>query len=127
MLRLSAYDADLGKHPLFRTPAGPPLAENGFLSDRRILAFSGGAIIADHEITIHNGMIDVSEIPMYPPIEWEPILNELKAEHIPGLYQQGKRMGVSIVNGTICAYIYLTDKTPPESEILEILKRHGVT
>ena len=79
------------------------------------------------KVTIHNGMIDINEIPMYPPIKWEPILDELKAEHIPGLYQQGKRMGVSIVNGKIRAYIYLTDKTPPESEILEILNRHGIS
>jgi hypothetical protein len=78
------------------------------------------------KVTIHNSMIVVNEIPMYPAIEWEPILDELKAEHIPGLYQQGKRMGVSLVNNRIRAYIYLTDKTPPEAEILEILKRHGV-
>lgn len=79
------------------------------------------------KVTIHDGMIDVSEIRMYPPIKWEPILDELKAEHIPGLYQQGKRMGVSIVNDRIRAYIYLTDRTLPEPEILEILKRHGIT
>jgi hypothetical protein len=78
------------------------------------------------KVTIHDGMIDLSEIPTYPPINWDPILDELKAEPIPGLYQQGKRMGVSIVDGRIRAYIYLTDKTPPESEILAIIKRHGI-
>jgi hypothetical protein len=79
------------------------------------------------KITIHGGMIDVTEIPLYPPVVWEPILDELRAEHIPGVYQQGKRMGVSIVNGKLRAYIYLTDKMPSESEILEIFRRHGIT
>jgi hypothetical protein len=68
------------------------------------------------KITIHGGMIDVTEIPVYPPIEWKPILDELKAEHIPGLYQQGKRMGVSIVSGRLRVYIYLTDKMPSEHD-----------
>jgi hypothetical protein len=50
------------------------------------------------KITIHDSVIDVKEIPTYPLIDWEPILDELKAEHIPGLYPHGKRMGVNIVN-----------------------------
>ena len=78
------------------------------------------------KVRIHNGMIDVSEIPIYPPIKWEPILDELKAVHIPGLYQHGKRTGVSIESGRLRAYIYLTGKTPPEPKILEILERHGI-
>lgn len=77
------------------------------------------------KVTIHNGMIGISEIPMFPTIEWEPILDELNAEHIPGLYQRGRRMGVNIIDGRLRAYIYLTDKTPPEPRILEILGRHG--
>ena len=78
------------------------------------------------KVAIHNGMIDVSEIPLYPPIRWEPILDELSAEHIPGLYQHGRRMGVSIENGRLRAYVYLTDRTPTEPKILEILERHGI-
>lgn len=78
------------------------------------------------KVAIHTGMIDISEIPMFPAIEWEPILDELNAEHLPGLYQHGRRMGVSIIDGRLRAYIYLTDKTPPEPKILEILERHGI-
>ena len=79
------------------------------------------------KITIHEERIDVAEIPVFPKIDWEPILTELKAEHLPGLYQQGKRMGVNMIDGKIHAYIYRTDKTPPEAEILQVLKRHGVS
>ncbi|MCU1239820.1 MAG: hypothetical protein JWO71_546 [Candidatus Acidoferrum typicum] len=35
-------------------------------------------------------------------------------------------MGMNIVDGRLHAYIYRTDKTPPEADILEILKRHGI-
>lgn len=78
------------------------------------------------KVRIQNGMIDVSEIPLYAQVKWEPILDELRAEHIPGLYQQGKRMGVSVENGRLHAYIYVSEKTPPEPKILEILERHGI-
>jgi hypothetical protein len=35
-------------------------------------------------------------------------------------------MGINIVDGRLHAYIDRTGKTPPEAEILEILKRHGI-
>jgi hypothetical protein len=43
-----------------------------------------------------GGSIDITEIPLHQHIEWESLLDELKAEHIPGWYQDGKRMGVSV-------------------------------
>jgi hypothetical protein len=46
-------------------------------------------------ITIRGDSIDITEIPLNHHIEWESLLNELNAEHIPGWYQDGKRMGVS--------------------------------
>jgi hypothetical protein len=54
------------------------------------------------------------------------VLNELKAEHIPGMHQNGKRMAVSVIQGKVHALIYRTANTPPEPQILEILKRHGI-
>jgi hypothetical protein len=54
------------------------------------------------------------------------LLNELKAEHIPGWYQDGKRMDVSVVEGKAHVFIYRTANTPLEPQILEILKRHGI-
>jgi|HubBroStandDraft_6_1064221.scaffolds.fasta_scaffold628513_1 hypothetical protein len=77
-------------------------------------------------ITIRGDSIDITEIPLNQHIEWESLLNELKAEHIPGWYQDGKRMGSSIVEGKAHVFIYRTPKTPPEPQILEILKRHGI-
>jgi hypothetical protein len=42
-------------------------------------------------ITIRGDSIDITEIPVNHPIEWESLLNELNAEHIPGWYPEGKR------------------------------------
>ena len=72
-------------------------------------------------------MIDITEIPLNHHIEWESLLNELKAEHVPGLYQDGKRMGVSIVDGKAHGFIYRTASMPTEAKILEIFKRHGIS
>jgi hypothetical protein len=86
----------------------------------------GSLIGVSMKITINSEIIDITEIPINHHIEWEPVLNDLKAEHMPGFYPDGKRMGVSIVNGQAHVYIYRTDKTPPEPKILEILRSHGI-
>jgi hypothetical protein len=54
------------------------------------------------------------------------LLNELNAEHIPGWYQEGKRMGVSVIEGKAHVFIYRTANMPPEAKILEILDRYGI-
>ena len=46
-------------------------------------------------ITIRGDPIDITEIPLDQHIEWESLLNELKAEHIPGWYQDGSRKAVT--------------------------------
>ena len=78
------------------------------------------------KVIIHDERIDITELPLGNRIQWNPILDELKSEHRPGVYQHGKRMGMNIVNGKLHAYIYRTAKTPPDSEIVEILTRHGI-
>jgi hypothetical protein len=77
-------------------------------------------------VTIRGDSIDISEIPLNQHIEWESVLNDLKAEHIAGMHQDGKRMAISIVREKVHALIYRTAKTPPEPQILEILKSHGI-
>jgi hypothetical protein len=77
-------------------------------------------------VTIRGDSIDITEIPLNHHIEWESLLNDLKAEHIPGMHQDGKRMAISVVGGKIHALIYRTEKTPPEPQILQILKSHGI-
>ena len=69
-------------------------------------------------ITIRGKSIDITEIPLNQHIEWESLLNELNAEHIPGWYQDGKRMGVSIADGKAHVFIYRTVNMPSEAEIL---------
>jgi hypothetical protein len=78
------------------------------------------------KVTIHNERIDITELPLGNRIQWNPILDELRSGYRPGVYQHGKRMGMNIVNGMLDAYIYRTAKTPSDSEILEILTRHGI-
>jgi hypothetical protein len=77
-------------------------------------------------ITIRGDSIDITEIPVNQHIEWESLLNELNAEHIPGWYQEGKRMGVSVVEGKAHVFIYRTANMPPEVKILEILELYGI-
>jgi hypothetical protein len=77
-------------------------------------------------ITIRGDSIDITEIPLNQHIEWESLLNELNAEHIPGWYQDGKRMGVSLVQGKAHVFIYRTADMPAEAKIIEILGRYGI-
>jgi hypothetical protein len=77
-------------------------------------------------ITIRGDSIDITQIPLQQYIDWESLLNEVNAEHIPGWYQNGKRRGSSIVDGKAYVFIDRTAKTPPDPQILEILKRHGI-
>ena len=57
-------------------------------------------------ITIRGESIDITEIPLDHHIDWESLLNELNAEHIPGWHQDGKRMGSSFVDGKAHVFIY---------------------
>ena len=77
-------------------------------------------------ITIRGDSIDITEIPLNRHIEWESPLDDLNAEHIPGWYQEGKRMGVSVVDGKAHVFIYRTANMPSEAKILEILGRCGI-
>jgi hypothetical protein len=78
------------------------------------------------KLTIHPDRIDVTELRAQHGIDWKTVLDKLKAEHIPGFYQNGQRMGVNIVNGRFHAYIYRTPKTPSEVEIIKIFRAYGV-
>ena len=46
-------------------------------------------------ITIRGDSIDITEIPLNQHIEWESLLNELKAEHIPCATQKFHRARIS--------------------------------
>jgi hypothetical protein len=79
------------------------------------------------KIQIRESTINI-ELPLsrHREIDWEVLLDELKAEHLPGRYRPGERMGLTITSPGVWIYIYRTEKTPPEPAIREILKKHGI-
>ena len=80
------------------------------------------------KVTVQNDRIDITEIPIFKSIAWDPILDELNAEPFPGTYMKGMRMGFSFArNGQgLHAYIFRTRKMPSERVIRKILMRHGI-
>jgi hypothetical protein len=79
------------------------------------------------KILIRESTINL-ELPQsrHREIDWEALLDELKAEHLPGRYRPGERMALTITSHGVWICIYRTDKTPTEPAIREILKRHGL-
>lgn len=61
------------------------------------------------------------------PAWWDSLLNELKAEHVPGLQQTGKRMTVDpLAPGGFAGIVYFTPNTVGLDEAIPILKKHRV-
>ena len=56
--------------------------------------------------------------------QWEALLDELKSQFIPNLYQYGKRSHADIQTstGTTRVVIYLTEKTVTMAQAIAILK-----
>jgi hypothetical protein len=79
------------------------------------------------KILIRESTINL-ELPQsrHREIDWEALLDELKAEHLPGRYRPGELMALTITSHGVWICIYRTEKTPPEPAIREILKRHGL-
>ena len=63
-----------------------------------------------------------------PSQEWEMILDQLKSEHIPRLYQRGKSLHVSIEPDTAKTrvVIYLTDKTATKKQAIDVLRHWNI-
>jgi len=59
---------------------------------------------------------------------WNALLDELKAHHVPGLQQTGKRMSVDAgaPGGGFRGIVYFTPNTVSLDEAITILKKHGV-
>lgn len=76
---------------------------------------------------IHPNRIDILGCQGLAKDAWEPLLNELKAEHVPEATPEGKRMAVfGRPNGTTDAFIYRTsDQSEPEIE--QILAKYGIS
>jgi hypothetical protein len=56
--------------------------------------------------------------------QWESLLDELKSQHMPGYYPQGKRSHISLSpTGQTNVVIYFTDETVTKDEAVTILKK----
>ena len=56
---------------------------------------------------------------------WEPLLDELKAVHMPGLTQTGKRLAAAVsASGRMDAFIYRTGMT--DEEVIRVLGKYGI-
>jgi hypothetical protein len=77
------------------------------------------------EAKIHRNRIDILGAKLSEE-EWESLLDELKAEPVPGFTTPGRRLAVVIGPASrIDAIVYRT--TPiPDSELVRILWRHGI-
>ena len=79
-----------------------------------------------------NGIISDYRIDIYdahnlPKEQWESLLNELEARHIPEFMPKGQRIAsVAAENGGMIATIYRTHDLRDE-EVVMILKRYGIS
>jgi hypothetical protein len=56
---------------------------------------------------------------------WEPLLDELKAVHMPGLTPMGKRMMVAVnPSGRVDAFIYRTGML--DEDVVCVLEKYGI-
>jgi hypothetical protein len=76
--------------------------------------------------TVRPNRIDILGAGAVAKGVWEPLLNELKAEHVPSLTPTGKRMSVVLSpNGRLDAFIYRTNAMP-ETRVIRILGKYGI-
>ncbi|MGA8025345.1 MAG: hypothetical protein WCC18_14605 [Candidatus Acidiferrales bacterium] len=69
--------------------------------------------------------IDIEGSNGVPKDSWEPLLDELKAVHTPGLTPTGKRMMVALgPSGRIDAFIYRTGM--PDADVVRVLEKYGI-
>lgn len=78
------------------------------------------------EATIWPDRIDILGAGALPNELWKPLLDDLKAEHVPGLTPTGKRMSVVVSpTGGTDAFIYRTASIP-DDEVIRILSNYGI-
>jgi hypothetical protein len=71
--------------------------------------------------------IDIYKASALPNEKWESLLNELKAEHVPGSTPIGKRMAAAVnADGGMTAFIYRTSDLR-DDEIVKILQQYGIS
>jgi hypothetical protein len=70
--------------------------------------------------------IDIKGATAVPTESWQPMLDDLKAEHFPGFTPNGKRMMVALgPSGRMDGFIYRTTAMPDE-DVVRILQKYGI-
>jgi hypothetical protein len=78
--------------------------------------------------TVWPHRIDILEADSLPRETWEPLLNDLKAEPIPGFTPSGKRVALSAARaprGGTDAFIYRSTNMS-DDEVIRILGTYGI-
>jgi hypothetical protein len=75
--------------------------------------------------TIHPTVIDIT-YSFADAINWETLHDELRAEHIDGLMQDGARSTAQVVDGRFHLQIFRSSGLS-DQEIADILIRHGIS
>jgi hypothetical protein len=76
--------------------------------------------------TIWPHRIDILGANSLAQQEWEPLLNDLRAEHVPSATPVGKRMAVTLgLGGRTDAFVYRTAPIP-DDEVVRILGKYGI-
>jgi hypothetical protein len=75
---------------------------------------------------IRRVRIDIFGVESLPRERWEPLLDELKAEHVPSATPAGKRHAIfPTASGRTDAFVYRTTDMADE-EIIRILEKYGI-
>jgi hypothetical protein len=76
--------------------------------------------------TILPHRIDILGANSLPKQEWEPLLNDLKAVHVPSATPVGKRMAVTLgPSGRTNAFVYRTTAIS-DDEVVRILAKYSI-
>jgi hypothetical protein len=88
-----------------------------------------GEIVSRREDEMHaivrSARIDIEGSSAIARETWEPLLDDLKAVHMPGLTPTGKRLTVAVgPTGRIDAFIYRTGMA--DEEVIRVLGKYGI-
>jgi hypothetical protein len=74
---------------------------------------------------VRTARIDIEGANGVSKDSWEPLLDELKAVHMPGLTPTGKRLMVAVnPSGRVDAFIYRTGMA--DDAVIRVLEKYGI-
>lgn len=69
--------------------------------------------------------IDILGSESLPKEKWDPLLDDLKAEHVPSVTPTGKRVAIVSSSAGVDAFVYRTANMT-DDEIVRILDTYGI-